>query len=858
MRHVIASLTFVCFAYFHSAKASRSQPDLLRSQSTGISFAAQSSTRWGECGYGKDDILNLSQSVVRKSVFDPRVGIRQGFLRGIAAKTVQFARALTDSHVIPLELSGWLAIRVVQAQYGIVTTHVPKACFAKMVHQLQNANRTWKAIKERRARLREILDELPTACSLGNNSSEVGSSSNSIGKSAKKQLSALKWGYWSLYEPLTDNKTFVISAQVLDEYRYNKHKTKPRQIWHYGKLFLYRELDEIMRKQYLTSKSQGMTKSEKGRLKLQRRRLTRLLTLMDARLEYVELDNMGNCVSASSEGPLHILQQIANRKSSVFRCTLFFRERSWQRLAKKIVHGVHHPIVTVRKKQNRLMDEWYRSLLGHRLVMILSPIAKVAAISGLVLGTLTGGAFSLVTLFTAAFWNSGMAMQAMSLAVSANTLKTTILFLLGKLIEMPISDMQGEMMNWIASRLEGSTAMNRFYSMFEGDDDFKDVVWDTNVKLQTLIEHIMETEAVASELKQIDDDESRGDMEATVRVYVEMLVRSSFIDEVAPLLEENIESEIWRHDPNFGWLPWRRWRIHRKDKDARALQGKLIRYSGHGQNWTANVSSVRAKSMFKFGRDSRKLMVRYVGDDPKLSPNYEIPLTRDLKAQLSVFDPDAYRYSMSGWLTWHDWAEYRRGTSARFLEKKDIFINTDFPGCTALQGSCLRAIQKDDGVGFAVTRVSWKTTWLGSRTVFVDVDGSSQHPCQKEGFSLTPEVKACLLVRDAVAYKKSLLDTHRRKLDKKWTEGQLNASVSISQEVVQAMQQYGQGKLTSEAKAANDILESRCGVMSVQLEQQELSGNEAPHDEIDPELQAVEDEIERSFIHGSLQSTKQQ
>lgn len=449
-------------------------------------------------------------------------------------------------------------------------------------------------------------------------------------------------------------------------------------------------------------------------------------------------------------------------------------------------------------------------------------------------------------------------MQIFSLQMATNTLEATILFLLGKVVQMPYEIMQGEIANQITAKLEGTTEMNKFWSMLGSDDDFNHVVWDTNVKLQTLIEDIMQSEDVVTQLNQIDDDENRGETEEQVRAHVEVLVRSSFVDEVAPLIDEKIESKLWRHDPKFGWLPWRRWRIYRKAKDARGLPGKMIRYIGHGQNWTANVSSARAKSRYKFGLDDRKLMVRYVGDDSKLSPNYEISLTRDLKAHLSVFDTDAYRYSMSGWLAWHDWSEYRRGTSARSLEKKEIFINTDFPGCAALQGSCLKAIKRDNGVGFVVIKVSWQMSWLGSKIVFVDVDGSSHHPCRDEGFSLTAEVKACLLVRDTEAYRRSLLDKQRRKLDEKWTNGQLNASVSISQEVVRAMRQNGQGRLTTEAKAANDVLESMCGVTSIQLEKQERLGSEVSHDEKNSELQAVEDELERGFIHGSLQYANSQ
>lgn len=203
-------------------------------------------------------------------------------------------------------------------------------------------------------------------------------------------------------------------------------------------------------------------------------------------------------------------------------------------------------------------------------------------------------------------------------------------------------------------------------------------------------------------------------------------------------------------------------------------------------------------------------------DIPRL---HEFRLTTSMKSHLQVYDSAAYHRAKSGFLLYHDWSEYRVATTSRGLKGKEVYIDTNLKGCNGMTDPCLQSISTEDGdPAFPVEQTSWKGFAWSNRKVTVSIGGG-----RKCDFTLSSEVKQCLRIRDPQAFERYNKDAGRRHAAENWSKGELNAARSITQEVVQAMQQLGPTTPDRDAVAGQQVL-NQLGYDSVTLEIDEESG----------------------------------
>lgn len=724
-----------------------------------------------KCGYGKEDVDDSTTGEVAFN--DPRAhGKDFSIGRGFASKLIRISRAILNIRAIGLELTGDQAQRLVYAQYGITYARVPRDCFQELREALSNDGKSWGEIKARRANLRDILRRLPVKCSKNSSAPK-----SALGRTASKKLDVLYNGCWTIYEPMTNASLSMIGVRSLDELRYRRRGTgdRLRQIWHFAKVQLLVHTDLAVREEMLAA----VSNTEKRRLHNQMWNIIKLQGLRDARLEFVEIDGLHNCVSAQPHEVENLIAAIRGR-SGEFRVTLMYRERAWQAMAKAPMAFLTHPLYSLRKSGRRTADEWHRTSTGHRIAMLLKPIATAATLAGVVIGVLTGGAMGLGLVIA-----NALIAQGAAIVLAAGAAQGFLDYILFKLIQWPLELISNTVSN------QGICAFFqnwKLQSMFQSFDD-SDLLADARFKLNREVESLMESPEVVETLKKYDADHSDGHIvEEEVRRYVMGLVIGGFVDEIAPIVHQVLDKHTAVDDPNFGWLNWYEWKRFRKGDNSKLL--KHLRVRGEG---IVGVSIVQEVHWRLFGRHKVTLVQESeVPGDWMNTSLQHMTLTHERKAHMFVEDIVAYKRLRSGWLLWHDWVEYRKGKNGRNLIGKMIQFDMSLQGCEELVQTSHTCLNKNKLLQSAavVRKTSWKP-FGHFRYVYTN------QGCLK-GFALSSPVKKCLRIHDAEAYQRFVFDYPRRQAEEAWLRGGLTSSFASS---------ASSSRISSAASTASSVAE---------------------------------------------------
>jgi hypothetical protein len=400
-------------------------------------------------------------------------------------------------------------------------------------------------------------------------------------KASYKALHGVRFGSW-IYHPdesdaLCDEKVCFLAAQNLDERRIYKYgsqvskTTELTQIWFYGKHYMSQQLEEILRKTMIEAVANDVRKQIQAAMK----NLYRIVELRSARIEFVEINFPGDCVSAQKNDFSSLLRVLRTLPSSS-DVTVFFRERHWQSLVEDAAQLVTSPFSTIRRSYDQWRDEWNRYGALHKVGMIVMPILRVLNIAGLVFGLATGGGSVAVSLIADAILSSGAA------AWLLGTVGSYLAYLVDKAVGAVVSDVKGHTQKHIQTNRKLQKVLSKF--------DESDIMYAERMKMQAEISSLYNKPEVQERLQKFHDNEvasCQGSNEPKctpeaieeavnqardeARRTIEGCFYSDLRRELLPQVEKHLRLAQQRKYKDFGWLKWNDWKKLRTDK---GLEGK--------------------------------------------------------------------------------------------------------------------------------------------------------------------------------------------------------------------------------------------------------------------------------------------
>jgi len=748
----------------------------------------------GLCAYNRSLGDDLDEADEKAVLRDPRSSLKAlGYtMTGFKAKLWQIGRATSGNRRQHVELSGTDAQQIVRNMYGIKVVKVPKKCFrelkAALTYAFTDVHRdNLEKIKEAKPRLVQIIKSVATGCEnfdaedkwKGEGQDQI--KQKDLPDEKRKEYSRsfilmkpVMLGYWGILPELTYEKKNLLAVRVYDELRVLRGDTRLRQIWHYARCHMVGWTEERLRQKVIEYKSESNRQWHLENLV----RLYRIMKFRRARLEWVELDADGTCISAPERDPLCLIAEMGSYSSANFRTVLMFQESHWQSIGKAIKGFFHHPLLALKKYGFRFKDRWQRGDFGTKLGILLAPLVGAAQVGGIVLGTVTAGSTTLGTLLA-----SFMATYIGLTVVSASTGLAN--FLVSEIFGIVSEPVKGHLSSMVTNQVLCTQMFQRIFVHF--DDNIQAAILATKTQMELTVEQLLtdprvlkQVEELKQELKSAEEEHwiaLEDSLEDEVRRYVEDIVREEFRQELVFDIEQKLTTMVERDDPSFGWLKWASWQRYHAGKERQSILDREVGFvdtSPAKLSWLGNVTEIPSLMEWR-----RHLKIRFSNQTTGT-----VVLTSAMQRTFWVKDVAAYKNSKVEHLLWHDWREYRRGSSSK-LKGKEILFDGELQNCqaTAAADACLSSIQAEDKVHLvdSVSRLAKLVGGSTSVTVRTEGDGT------KCSFVLEPAVKRCLRVRDHKAYAAFQDDRTRSGLLVEWQSGRLNATTSIVDRILDRM-----------------------------------------------------------------------
>jgi len=701
---------------------------------------------------------------VERSWNDVRQSVKKvGWVRGILGRIGQIGSILVGTRLIPVEMTADQALETILATYGIVVAKVPFKCFDELHKNLDNKDLVdeddMKKMKIIRANLRYLIERrVEFEC----DSSIL--KPTAAGMQAKEALTHLRFGYWTLFNELTSSppskkvvpKVMVIAAQSTDAVRFRKNQFPVRQIWHFLRMHMYGRLPDLMRREIQIEKEElgpfadssslekQAAKATIKRLKQQLKRMSRVYTMHYGTLRHIEfpvttssrdpLSEEVGCINAPTDGSAQevisflmavlgyestgtwdkefVIRQlflpggiIRSLTSGMRLFTFLFRERWASGKATSIYKFVRHPMVGFKaeKWRSRLDDEWHTMTTLGKLAMVISPIMKLISIAGIVMGVVTGGQSTLLTVIV-----NAIAQEAAWGLVMAGSSMTE--FILNQMVCHVAVTAVYEGLN----EAEGQDKVIRLWSHLGGIAEVQQV----RFRLEQEFEDVYESTEVQLAMAQIidetgsdGDDDNPVSVEQGVRRMIWDNIASSFASELSEPLQSALEKYFNEHfDPDFGWISYMEWVSYVKNHNTKTksdIQNRAIKWvvegvpddlPGKQKEYFAvifpdpqglNPNDLEADGQVEvmvlrreeqtFGRALLFVTSKYLRNQGLLTGEHrngmKLTLTRDLKRGLKVKDREVYTNARGGWIQYDWWMTYQpKGNRFRRLQDKLVRI----------------------------------------------------------------------------------------------------------------------------------------------------------------------------------------
>mmetsp|Transcript_10851 Transcript_10851/g.19303 ORF Transcript_10851/g.19303 Transcript_10851/m.19303 type:complete len:882 (+) Transcript_10851:93-2738(+) len=840
-----------------------------------------SSFRPRQCGYNLAEAFDdkeAEEAVQNMSIYDPSVRWgKLGWGQMTASVAHYMGRVLLHKRIIALELGGHLASPLIQALYGVFTAKVPETCFQKLHDAFDNANRSMDEIKKRKASALELLKEVEKECMEAN--------TTEAGKSAALTLMALKRGYWSLYKPLEVSQTSTLAFRNVDELRVSRGDQRLRQLWHFAKIHLLANTNFILRNAIFKAPA----KTEASRLKKQLVRGELLTGFRRGILDHIEVDGKRHCILTQEQDLTDLLEAVGSRSAS-HRVVLVFHERMWTALA----HGTRalfdHPLQLVKKFGTRWVDEFTRAPLGWKIGMVVRPVLLAAAVGGALAGIITGGQASIGYLIMQALVDSG-ALSAV--AIAATPVVQQVLKELLSILFKPFQQvLQTHLIKYSATHIEVISRFMRYIQKKPREQAIQKV----SDELEATVERILNKAELMDEIKKLrgmdeekatdENGEDYGDiLQEEARRYVENVVWESFMQEVLPALQRQIREDAFSKRTDATWTLMTDWCYFNGLGEGCTFRQAVQHEPLLNENVTLRVRKEAKKPprslSFGFAK-SRKSPdspqeERYsehtfrVKSGPETLPDeYNVEFDSGASGTLKISSKDVLwvqdpnlTQTRKNWMTWPDWTEYRKGSSARSLVKKRIVFDVNLsPVCASIVeeenendgARCLSGLS--DPMGHPIVWPSVVKVPGFSRPIVVSRQthpkfGVKSDPAQTHcTFWLTKRAKMCLFVHDPEASQRMEKDADRRARDQAWADGKLAASRSLANEVIEVLKRVKPGAdpvdtSSQEAKIGQEVVHRELALESVEFAlQEEVEDPQYQHEQMDEEEVTILSELQ--------------
>eukprot|EP00403_Amphidinium_massartii_P001180 CAMPEP_0178378528 /NCGR_PEP_ID=MMETSP0689_2-20121128/4475_1 /TAXON_ID=160604 /ORGANISM="Amphidinium massartii, Strain CS-259" /LENGTH=1026 /DNA_ID=CAMNT_0019998605 /DNA_START=10 /DNA_END=3090 /DNA_ORIENTATION=- len=716
---------------------------------------------------------------------------------GLPHRVANFGRMIIKKRAVKIELDKHKAIEMIEAAHGRVVFTVPALCYDELLQYLKTMSDTLEMSEEDLYRNRKMLrlfikNTVTTGCAQSNAPSPEG-------HHAAQRMQPLYYGFW-LLERKNDLEKKVVAVNV-DLFRWRRYKKSGyksapnHQIWYYTRWHLSNILSSQLRYQLYEHPpllSDGRY-DEEGKTKLRKmiRRTARAASMMYGNLVAVSIGK--KCYKIWLDGrliedtlsALHRATKPRIVGSDVvgpppglddLKITLYFRERFYTGAGKGLWNAVRHPFRTPAKWWDRKKNNFNQAGALGKVMVVLSPLLKTAAVAGIVLGVVTAGQSTLMTIIVDAISTSLGESFAAQRTFWIGWVWDTILQ------QTVVRPMEQELM----IQLEGTQLMNDLYQKL----GFLAEVDSLRIKMEDAVEMLLGNPEIA-ELLDASPDPPPGfynpmqhdpiNVEETSKRYLRHFVGEAAAQELVKGTLDGIllrmrEKQRQELQKLCCFLPYYKWRKYRHGTDSKEMMNKVIYYEGtmDPAPFTGKGKVVERTGRW-FGR-ATKIEVKLEDSDDE--DTVEVTLTPKVKAGLFVQDFFAHDMVNNGgdWLTWDNWVKYR----AEGSYSEGIILLTKEQAYLRINPNYLKAADVEDGPCTAKLFTDYCTRHLVSET---DEAGTGKYtPAQAvadplwgeyKWFGLTPwrkyfdgvkirletgylcniyfnpDVSRCLLVKDA-------------------------------------------------------------------------------------------------------------